>query len=85
MVIGRGAHACRGFLMQSLPGPVRNPGCSRVDEARRTRLGDARAITTTILSCGTNAGLRESAMYSSGLPCQLRFPSAMERVRDEAG
>src|SRR5438046_448408 len=42
-------------------------------------------VTTTTVSCCTNAGLGERAVGSVGLRCRHRSPSPMEYVRDEAG
>ena len=42
-------------------------------------------VTTTTLSCCTNAELGERAVCSSGLRCRHRSPSPMEYVRDEGG
>jgi len=42
-------------------------------------------VTTTLLSCCTNAEPGERAGYSSGLRCRHRSPSPMEHIRDEGG
>jgi hypothetical protein len=45
----------------------------------------AAQLTTSALSCCTNAGRGARAVCSSDLRCQHRSPSVMEYVRDEGG
>src|SRR5882724_11445122 len=72
-------------LQQLLPSPVIRSEWQIRGNFLTRAIARAAQVTTTTLSCCTNAELGEHTVCSSGLPCRHRSPSSMEYVRDEGG
>src|SRR6266446_9516272 len=70
-------------LQQLLPSPVIRSEWQIRGNFLTRAIARAAQVTTTTLSCCTNAELGEHTVCSSGLPCRHRSPSSMEYVRDE--